>query len=403
MLSFLTVYRRFLTSASATAVVLAAAGGLSSCGRGPVQTIPEVHPSGGSASVRPPGGLPVERVPQFVHFGFDDIGISGRDGSGTSGGLRFVNDLFADKRNPAGSGNPSTFDGTPARFSLYVVTRYIETAETDVPEHVKREWRRAVSAGHEIGLHTHNHAHGSEFTSEQWSAEIAACARWLEKPFDDERAADPETGVGVPRSLTFGFRAPFLESGRPLFPALRGNGILYDCSLEEGVDDRFDGTNFLWPYRIAAGYGGEGAASRELWEIPVYVLLVPPDEACERYGVRPGLRQRLHSVHDYFDPTDGKITGMDWNLWVEFGMSREEVVAVFKYTLDRRLSGNRAPFTFGAHSDIYSEQYDTALTTSAEERRQALREILDYALSRPELRVVTAKQLLDWLRHPAPM
>ena len=332
-----------------------------------------MHPSGGAASVRPPGGLPVERVPQFVHFGFDDIGISGRDGSGTSGGLRFVNDLFADKRNPAGSGNPRTFDGTPARFSLYVVTRYIETAETDVPEHVKREWRRAVSAGHEIGLHTHNHAHGSEFTSEQWSAEIAACARWLEKPFDDERAADPETGVGVPRSLTFGFRAPFLESGRPLFPALRGNGILYDCSLEEGVDDRFDGTNFLWPYRIAAGYGGErGRLSGALGDSGLRTARPA------RRGVRAVRRAarpsaRLHSVHDYFDPTDGKITGIDWNLWVEFGMSREEVVAIFKYTLDRRLSGNRAPFTFGAHSDIYSEQYDTALTTSAEERRQALR------------------------------
>jgi hypothetical protein len=347
--------------------------------------------------------LAVEQVPQFVHFGFDDIGISGRPNSGTSGGLRFVNELFTDKRNPTGSGNPRTYDGSPARFSLYVVTRYIEGGESDLPEHVKREWRAAADAGHEIGLHTHTHAHGSAFTSDQWSAEIAACNSWLEKPFDDERAADPETGVGVPRSLIFGFRAPFLEYGRPLFPALRGSGILYDCSVEEGFEDWFDGSNFLWPYRVAAGYGGELAASEELWEIPVYALIAPPDDACERYGVPPGFRQRLHSVHDYFDPADGKITGMDWNLWVEFGMSPEEVVAVFKYSLDLRLSGNRAPFTFGAHSDIYSEQYDTALPTSAEERREALREILDYALSRPELRVVTAKQLLDWLRHPAPM
>jgi hypothetical protein len=94
---------------------------------------------------------------------------------------------------------------------------------------------------------------------------------------------------------------------------------------------------------------------------------------------------------------------MDWNLWVEFGLSREEFVAVFKYALDQRLASNRAPLTFGAHSDIYSEQYDTALPTSAEERREGLREIVAYALSRPELRVVTAKQLLDWLRDPSPM
>jgi hypothetical protein len=403
VLSFLSVNRRRIASTVAVAGVLAAAGSLSDCRRGRIETPPQEHPSGGSAAVRPPGDLPVERVPLFVTFGFDDIGISGRAGSGTSGGLSFVNDLFADKRNPAGSGNPRTYDGSPARFSLYVVTRYIESAETDVPEHLKREWRRAVDAGHEIGLHTHRHAHGSAFTSDEWSAEIDECVRWLGKPFDDARAADPETGIGVPRPAIFGFRTPFLESGPPLFPALRAKGILYDCSLEEGFEDRFDGSNFLWPYRVAAGYGGEPAGSQELWEIPVYALIVPPDAECERYGVAPGLRQRLHSVHDYFEPADGKITGMDWNLWVEFGMSRKEVVAVFKYSLDQRLSGNRAPFPFGVHSDIYSEQYDTSLSTSADERRQALREILDYALFRPEVRVVTAKQLVDWMRHPAPM
>lgn len=397
------MYRRWLPSALAVVAVLAAASGLSDCVRRRIPTVPPEHPSGGSASARPPGELPVEQMPLFVTFGFDDNGISGRADSGTSGGLTFVNELFAGRRNPAGSGNPRTYDGSPARFSLYAATRYIESQEIDLPEHMKRELRRSADAGHEVGLHTHNHAHGSAFTSDQWSDEIAACARWLEKPFEDERAADPETGVGVARSSIFGFRAPFLEYGPPLFPALRRSGILYDCSVEEGVEDGFDGTNFLWPYRIAAGYGGEPAASGELWEIPVYVLIVPPDEECERYGVPPGFRQRLHEVQDYFDPADGKITGMDWNLWVEFGMSGPEVVAVFKYSLDQRLSGNRAPFPFGVHSDIYSEQYDSAPATSADERRQALREILDYALSRPEVRVVTAKQLLDWLRDPVSM
>jgi peptidoglycan/xylan/chitin deacetylase (PgdA/CDA1 family) len=393
------MFRRLLTATLAAAAILAAAGGVS-CGRIRIQNAQQEHPSGGYASARPPGGLRVGQAPLFVQFGFDDNGISGRAGSGTSGGLGFVNDLFADRRNPAGLGNPRTYDGSPARFSLYVVTRYIEGRETDVPEHVKREWRATADAGHEIGLHTHNHAHGSAFTSDQWSAEIAACSRWLGRPFDDERAADPEIGVGIPRAAIFGFRAPFLEYGRPLFPALRANGILYDCSIEEGFEDRFDGGNLLWPYRIAAGYGGEPAAAPELWELPVYALIVPPDEVCARYGVRPGLRQRLHRVRDYFDPADGKITGFDWNLWVEFGMSRPEVVATFKYSIDQRLSGNRAPLTFGAHSDIYSEQYAFASATTAEERRRALREVLDYALALPDVRVVTARQLLDWLRNP---
>jgi peptidoglycan/xylan/chitin deacetylase (PgdA/CDA1 family) len=341
-------------------------------------------------------------VPLFVVFGFDDNGISGRPGSGTSGGLRFVNDLFRGRRNPKGRDNPRTFDGHPARFSLYVVTRYIERAQADAPEHVKLEWRAAIEAGHEVGLHTHNHPHGTAFTSDEWEAEIDACVRWLERPFDGGRAADPVTGVGLTRAEMTGFRAPFVEYGPSLFPALRARGIRYDCSVEEGFADGADARSFPWPYRIAPGYGG-GAADGELWEIPVYAFVVPPDEECERYGVAPGLRGRLRARQPYFEPAVGRITGFDWNLWVEFRMSAAEVLATFRYTLDQRLAGNRAPLTFGAHSDIYADQYETSLPTSAEERRRALREILDIALARPEARVVTARQLLEWLREPGPL
>ena len=364
----------------------------------------ERHPGGGSASAQPPGGLAVDRVPQFVQFGFDDNGISGRAGSGTSGGLTFVTELFAGKRNPQGRGNPRTYDGTPALFSLYVATRYIEAAETDTPEHVKRAWRAIADDGHEIGVHTHRHAHGAAFDSGEWAAEISACKSWLAKPFDAARAADPGIGIGVVPAGVSGFRAPFLEYGPALFPALRAMGIQYDCSVEEGFADGVDAGNMVWPYRVASGYGGGGQkADAELWELPVYALVVPPDEECERYGVRPGLRARLQKMQAYFKPADGKITGFDWNLWVAFGMTGPEVVATYKYSLDRRLAGNRAPLTFGTHSDIYSEQYPGITRSTAEERRRALAEILAWSLGHAEVRVVTARQLLDWLRNPAPL
>jgi peptidoglycan/xylan/chitin deacetylase (PgdA/CDA1 family) len=340
-------------------------------------------------------------VPQFVVFGFDDNGISGLDGSGTTGGVRFVVDLFAGRTNPPGAGNPRTYDGTRALTSFYVATRYIAAAETDAPEHVKRAWRQAADAGHEIGLHSHSHPHGAAFTTDRWGAEIAACRGWLEKPFAAEAAAASDAGIGLARQEVTGFRTPFLEHGRPLFPALRLAGVTYDCSIEEGFAPGVDAGNPFWPYLVAPGYGGPQAADRELWEIPVYALIVPPDEECPRYGVPPGLRERLHDVRDYFDPADGKITGFDWNLWVEFGMTGPEVVATVRYTLDRRLAGNRAPLTLGTHSDLYSEQYPGDLPTTAAERRQALVEILDDALARPEVRVVTNRQLVDWLRAPA--
>ena len=60
---------------------------------------------------------------------------------------------------------------------------------------------------------------------------------------------------------------------------------------------------------------------------------------------------------DYFSPEDGKITGFDWNFWAEFKMTRIEVEAILKHTLDLRLKGNRAPFLIGMHSDMYSSNY----------------------------------------------
>ena len=181
-------------------VALASAMAMAAAGCAPsIRPGEPADPSGGAASAAPPGGLAPAEVPQFVHFGFDDNGISGRDGSGTTGGMRFVNDLFTGRANPAGSGNPRTYDGSPARFSLYVATRYIERPETDAPEHLKPEWRRAAEAGHEIGVHTHRHAHGAGFSTRQWSAEIADCLAWLAKPFDPARTAHHDVGIGVAR------------------------------------------------------------------------------------------------------------------------------------------------------------------------------------------------------------
>jgi peptidoglycan/xylan/chitin deacetylase (PgdA/CDA1 family) len=385
---------RPLRISATAALVLAVA---QSCAR--VTTPPQtVHPSGGTASSAPPAGLAVERVPQFVLFSFDDNGISGRNDSSTDGGLAFVTNLFDGRTNPAGSGNRRTYDGEAATFSFYVVTRYIAEPDVDAPEHVKRQWRASVDAGHEIGLHTHSHPHAAAFTADEWQREIDLCRSWLTRPFDGERAADGDVGIGMAAEELVGFRAPYLEHGPALFPALRRAGLAYDSSIEEGFSEGFDGTNLVWPYRIATSAEDPAA---ELWEIPAYVLIVPPDSECERYGVAPGLRDRLAEVQDYFDPQDGKITGFDWNLWVDFGMTRNEVVATVTYSLDQRLAGNRAPLSIGAHSDIYSSRYPSdGLNATAEERQMALAEILDYALSKAEVRVVSARQILEWVRAP---
>ena len=78
------------------------------------------------------------------------------------------------------------------------------------------------------------------------------------------------------------------------------------------------------------------------------------------YGVPAGLRTKLQGIKSYFDPASGKITGLDYNLWVEFTMTKDEVVATLKYTLDQRLKGNRAPMIFGRERRFTDRDRDLA-------------------------------------------
>ena len=399
------VNRRRWLAGTVAAVVLA--GGLVGC-RG-------VVPSRSAGTASPPAGLAPQQVPQFVVFGSDDNGYAGLEGSGAGGGMHFLTGLFAGRSNPAGTGDPGTFDGAPAHYSFYVNTHYI-TGETiaaygdvvrDDPVWVKRAWREAIDAGHEIGVHSHSHPHGRELSAAQWEDEITRCAEILGRPYDEREepgAVNPASGLGVARAELLGFRTPYLEYSDRTLEAVHRQGFAYDCSLEEGTQDDQDGTNFVWPYLLDHGSPAnpEIGPHPGLWEIPVYVFIVPPDEACERLGVPRGLRAELKKRKDYFDVEAGKVTGMDWNLWCEFSMTPAEFLATVNYTLELRLQGNRCPLTVGLHSELYSDrQLAGECRTSVPERRAALAQLVDSMLRRDELRVVSSRELLDWLRRPA--
>ncbi len=363
----------------------------------------------------PPAGLPPGQVPQFIVFGSDDNGFSGLEGSGAAGGLHFLTELFSGRRNPAGSGNPHTFDGSVPHYSFYVNTYYISPAseksayagaEMENPLYVRRAWKEAIDNGHEIGAHTHSHPHGKEFSRRQWRKEIQHCIDILGRP-DADDDAQKKSGLDIDRGRLAGFRTPYLEYNDGTLKTVQKMGFLYDCSLEEGTQPKQDGSNFLWPYRLDHGSPGNTpliGSHPGLWEIPVYVFIVPPDSECGRYGVAPGLRTALRQRQDYFDPAVGKITGMDWNLWCEFAMTQAEFLATLKYTLDLRLNGNRCPLTVGLHSELYSDKQDTkGLNATVAERRAALREFFDYVLRLPEVRIVNNKELLNWLQFPRPL
>lgn len=215
-------------------------------------------------------------------------------------------------------------------------------------------------------------------------------------------------------SAIYGFRAPYLEYNDNAIKAVSRRDLLYDTSIEEGFQDDQDGKNFFWPYMLDNGSQGDkltaGQFNRRpvsnypgLWEIPIYAVIVPPDSECAQYGVVPGFRKKMKKEQYYFKEDSGKISGLDWNLWNEFKMTREEFVATLKYTLNLRRQGNRCPFVFGTHSDVYSPKYREVANATVEDRQEALIEFIDYVLSLPEVRIVSAKELIDWMKAPSPL
>jgi hypothetical protein len=360
------------------AVTASAPSAIPAEGLGPWTGDDDVPPSR-----NPPGNFPPEKVPMFVGLGFDD--------NPSSEAVQWVLSVFSDLKNPAGTGNPRTYDGTPARATFYHTSQFAGAAQGS--------WKAAHQAGFETGNHTTNHRHGGtdgeNFNQSSWSQEIAGCNATL-------------TGaVGVP--AIHGFRTPFLEYNGNVFPAIKAAGFWYDCSIQEGTDPDQDGTDFVWPYTLDRGSPGHATDDRlapirawpaGLWEMPVYRVLIPGDADAARYGLPPGLRARLAAMKRTFTEANPKISGLDYNLW-NYGLSRAEFAATLKHSLDLRRRGNRAPFLFGMHSALYTSE--PLPGASIADRRRAVVEFLHYAISLPDVRVVTTKAVLDWIRNPVPL
>jgi hypothetical protein len=359
-------------------------------------------------SQNPPGGLKPEKIPLFVSIGFDDNDKSGFTSEKGMEGMKWAVDLFLNRKNP---------DGSNCSCVFYCTTEYIsEDKAREQPHFVKKSWKYARDNGFEIGSHTHSHPGGSCFTVDEWLYEMKTCHTNLNKPYI-EGSNSNETGIGIDKKDIKSFRAPFLEHNNNMFSAVSKMGYLYDSSIEEGFDHEQDGKNLYFPYTLDEGSPGnrytrtyepsaeEISPHPGLWEIPIYVLFVPPNDQCEKYGIKKGFRDRCHTFCDYFSIKDGKITGFDYNCLADFQMTADEFSAVLKYTLDLRLEGNRAPFTLGAHTGIYALGYESepVIKISESERRRAFEEFLDYALNKPEVYIVSPSAIIEWMKNPTPL
>jgi hypothetical protein len=313
----------------------------------------------------------------------------GSDDNPAIDGVNWLVGLFNGLKNPTGTGQAATYDGTTARAAFYHSSIYLTASSS---------WQLAYLAGFETGDHTDTHSDGSNFTEAQWVSEMQACINFL-----------TSNAVGVKRADVWGFRTPFLRYNEGTFLAARSLDFWYDCSIEEGQQLDQDGTNFLWPYTLDNGSPANAIDPRRphiqnwpkgLWEMPAYFVIAPPDEEAQKYGIPLGLRAKLLSTHsDRVGVNQGKITGLDYNLWYDFQLTAPEFLATLKYSLDQRRKGNHAPMLFGLHSLIYSSQADP-ISIPLSDRRKAIADFLAYALSYPEVRVVSTKAVLDWIRNP---
>ena len=196
------------------------------------------------------------------------------------------------------------------------------------------------------------------------------------------------------------------------FSALMEMGLRYDCSIEDGFQPDLDGANYFWPYTLNNGSPGHEYFVEEhikdfdlknfpgLWELPVYPVIVPPDDKCSYYGINYSLRNKMKEIHEWFNKENGKISGLDVNLWVGFEMTKKEFLATLKYSFDLHYNGNRAPFSFGAHSEIYATAYESAPNASCRERQKAIEEFIYYVMNKPGVRIVSANKVIDWCRDP---
>jgi len=325
-------------------------------------------------SVNPPGGLKASQVPMFVSIGWDDNCISGTDGTDYNGGMRWILDFLATKSNPEGAGNKRTYDGTPVHNSFYNISNCCINPGRDNPDNIRKIWREAMEAGHEVANHTRTHLKGKNgtiMTEDQWFDELNGCMIDFMKPY-------PNQGIGLTR--LYGFRAPRWEINDNMYTVLRNCGIMYDCSGYGGSQEFTspDGRNYYWPYTMDYGLPGESSI-----------------------GDHPGLwRMPKHGLID----TDGvKYSSTDYTLIMTNNWGAEQYLRSLKHTLDLRLEGNKSPMIFGAHTELYTDGVQSSLADpqmTVKERRDVIEAFLNYALSFDNVRIVSTKEILDWVRDP---
>ncbi|MFF7455178.1 hypothetical protein [Kitasatospora sp. NPDC008115] len=334
------------TEAARPPVTLIGDGSTSDTGPQPGQPVPEALRQG-------------QRPPQFVVFSWDGAG-------------ELDNGLFQRFRRLAREHNASmTFflSGLyllpESRKDLYRPPQHKVGASdigylTDQHIHDTLENLHAAwTEGHEIGTHFNGHFCGAtgvgRWSPEEWDSEIQQAMDFVTNWRTNTGFTDLPALPFDYRKELIGSRTPCLEGQRNLLPTAVKRGWRYDSSG--------NGTQ-IWPQKIQGG---------ALWDLPLQSIPFPGHTF-----------QVLSMDYNIMFNQCGSNTKADPALHPGFQTQARDA---YLLGFERAYTTNRAPFVIGNHF----EEWNGGIYMNAVE------EVIRTIAGRPEVRLVSFRQLVDWL------
>ncbi|CAN8025800.1 unnamed protein product [Ixodes persulcatus] len=305
----------------------------------------DANPNCSCISMKPPAGLTMDTMPQFVMLTFDD--------AVNEGNIHFYRELLGSGKRK----NKATGCDITATFFVsaeYLNYQYVHELYT----------RRNEIASHSI-THVPNQPYWQRLNASGWKAEIVG-----------ERDMLHHYGR-IPAGDVVGMRAPFLETGGDgSHVMLRDNGFLYDASIPYRRPNRTSPP--IYPYTL--DYGLQTKCT------------IPP---CPE-GKYPGLwtvpMNALFAKRDFHgSPLEEPCSMADACMPVP--ETANATFGFLKSNFDDFYNTNKAPFPVFLHEAWLKDP----------ERKAGYLKFVDWLLTKDDVLVVTIKEVIEFMRNPKPL
>ncbi|MFB7616438.1 hypothetical protein [Kitasatospora sp. NPDC056181] len=307
---------------------------------------------------------PGERPPQFVVFSWDGAGATD-DGQFP----RFLK--LAEEHKASMTFFLSGIYTLPkGKADLYHPPKH-SVGASDIPylsdgavKNTIKLISQAWLAGHEIGTHFNGHFCSSrpdgngvnKWTPEDWQSEIDQAIGFVTQWRTNTGFTDVDPLPFDYRKELIGGRTPCLEGQKALLPTAAKMGWKYDASSSGGQQ--------IWPQKVQDG---------KVWDFPLQSIPFP-GHTFQVLSMDYNILANQSAGSTKGDPAKYN----DWRT-----QARDSYLAGF----DRAYNGNRAPLFIGNHF----EQWNGGIYMDAVE------ETLKTIASKPDVRLVSFRQLVDWL------